>query len=313
MRLTRALALAALVPLAALATASATAGANTTPSARSAPAASARASAPKGTLTISDAQFLWTCGFSPYSPTSNFLSVGVIYEPLLFVNTMRSGAVTPWLASAYSWSNGNKTLTFTIRHGISWNDGQPFGAADVVFTFNMLKKYPAVDLNSVWSVLSSVTQHGSDQVVMNFKREAVPYLYYIADEVGIVPAHIWSKVSNPVTYKDANPVGTGPFLMNKCSSQNVEYVANPHYWQPGEPHIAKIEYPAFASNPPANEILSTGAAQWGGQFIPNLKSEYLAKSPDNHYWFPPVVNVSIFINQKDPLLSNLAVRKEIGR
>ncbi len=270
------------------------------------------ASAPHGTLTISDAQFLWTCGFSPYSPTSSFLSVGVFYEPLLYVNALQNAKVTPWLASSYAWSNGNKTLTFHLRHGVKFSDGTSFSAADVVFTFDMLKKYPALDLNSVWSVLSSVSQSSSDTVVMNFKRVAVPYLYYIADQVGIVPAHIWSKVSNPVTYKDANPVGTGPFLMNKCTSQNVEYVANPHYWQPGEPHIAKIEYPAFASNPPANEILSTGQAQWGGQFIPNLQSEYLSKSPSNHYWFPPVVNVSIFINQKDPLLSNLAVRKAIG-
>ena len=108
----------------------------------------------------------------------------------------------------------NKVLTFTIRKGVTWTDGQPFSAADVAYTFNLLKDNPALDLNTVWSVLSSVVQKGDD-VVMTFKTPAVPYFYYIADQVGIVPQHIWSKVGNPVTYKDANPVGTGPFTVTE--------------------------------------------------------------------------------------------------
>ncbi|MGA8296442.1 MAG: ABC transporter substrate-binding protein [Acidimicrobiales bacterium] len=264
------------------------------------------------TLTISDAQFLWTCGFSPFTPTSNFLSLGVVYEPLMFVNTLQNARVTPFLATSYAWRDGNKVLTFTIRNGVNWTDGKPFTPADVVFTFNMLKKYSALDLNAIWSVLSSVTQKGSNQVVMTFKRAAVPYFYYIADQVGIVPQHVWSTVGNPVAYKDKTPVGTGPYEVQSCTPQNVSYVKNQHYWQPGLPKVAKVEYPAFASNPPANTLLSTGGAQWGGQFIPNLRGEYLSKSPSNHFWFPPVVNVSIFINQKDPLLANLAVRKAIA-
>lgn len=265
-----------------------------------------------GTLTISNAEFLWTCGFSPFNPSANFLSVGPVYETLAFVDSLQNAKVTPWLAKSYAWSNGNRTLTFVVRSGVKWSDGTALTAADVAYTFNLLKKYPALDLNSIWSVLSSVVQKGSDEVVMTFKSPAVPYFYYIADQVGIVPKHIWSKVANPVTYKDANPVGTGPYTVTSCTPQNVSYTRNAHYWQPGLPKIARIEYPAFTSNPPANTLLSTGQAQWGGQFIPNLKVEYLSKSKDNHYWFPPVVNVSIFINQKVALLDNIAVRKALA-
>ena len=272
----------------------------------------AKAADPGSTLTIADAQFLWTCGFSPFNPSSNFLSVGVVYEPLMFVNTLQDAKVMPWLATDSAWSDDKKSLTFTLRHGVSWTDGKPFTAADVVFTFNMLKGHRALDLNAIWSALESVAQKGDDQVVFTFKQAAVPYFYYIADQVGIVPQHIWGTVEDPTTYQDANPVGTGPYTIAHCTPQDVSYAANPKYWQAGLPKVEKIEYPAFTTNPPANEVLSTGQAQWGGQFIPNLHAEYLSKSPSNHYWFPPVVNVALFINQTKPLLKNLAVRQAMA-
>ena len=265
-----------------------------------------------GVLTISnESGGLWTCGFNPYLPSVNFLSFGNIYEPLAFVNSLKSGQASPWLATAWSWSNGNKTLTFTIRQGVKWNDGVPMTAADVAYTFNLLKKDSGLDLNSVWSVLSSVTQQGN-QVVMNFAAPAVPFFYFIADQVAIVPQHIWSKIANPVNFNDPHPVGTGAYMVNPCTAQNITYTANPHYWQAGEPKVKKVLYPAFTSNDPANTYLATGKAQWGGQFIPNIQSFYSSKSTSYKYWFPPTVNVSIFINLTVSPLSNVVVRRAMA-
>ena len=275
---------------------------------------SGSASGPSGTLTISNEQgTLWTCSFNPFNPSNlaQGVTFGQVYEPLAFVNTLQSGKATPWLATAWAWSDGNKMLTFTIRNGVKWNDGTPMTAADVAFTFNLMKKFPTLDLNSVWSVLSSVTQQGN-KVVMTFKTAAVPYFYYIADQTPIVPQHVWSTIANPVSYADANPVGTGAFTVNPCSAQNITYVANPHYWQPGEPKLAKVLYPAFTSNDPANTYLATGQAQWGSQFIPNIESFYTSKSPDNHYWFPPIANVTLIPNLTVPGLNNAAVRQAMA-
>ena len=152
----------------------------------SSPSSSGKSSGPNGTLTLSNEQgTLWTCSFNPFNPQNlaNGSSMGQLYEPLAFVNTLQNAKATPWLATAWTWNNTNKTLTFTIRTGVKFSDGTPMSAADVVFTFNLLKKNPALDLNAVWSVLSSVTQKGSDQVVMTFKSTAVPYFYYIADQI----------------------------------------------------------------------------------------------------------------------------------
>jgi peptide/nickel transport system substrate-binding protein len=271
-----------------------------------------KSSGPSGVLTISnEGGSLWTCNFNPFNLSDIGYSFGPVYEPLMFVNTLQNAKATPWLASAYAWSNGNKTLTFTIRSGVKFSNGTPMSAADVAFTFNMLKKYKALDVNSIWSVLSSVTQQGSNKVVMTFKSPAVTYFYYIADQVAIVSKAIWSKIPNPVKYPDTHPVGTGAFTVS-CTPQNFVYTANPHYWQPGLPKVKTVNYPAFTSNDTANTYLSTGQAQWGSQFIPSIQKFYTSKSPNYHYWFPPVANVSIFVNLKNPILKDPAVRQAMS-
>jgi peptide/nickel transport system substrate-binding protein len=269
-------------------------------------------SAAGSSVTISNEQgTTWTCSFNPFNPSVQFLSFGPVYEELVFVNELKSGAATPWLASKYAWSNGNKTLSFTIRKGVTWSDGTPLTAADVLFTFQLLKKDSGLDLNAVWSVLKSVTQSGNT-VVFRFKTTAVPYFYYVAGQTPIVPKHIWASIANPLTYKNPDPVGSGAFTMSSCSPQVIKYTKNPSYWQKGLPKIDTVYYPAFTSNDPANQQLASGEAQWGSQFIPNINSYYLKKSSDNHYWFPPVSNVSVFINLKDPILKDVAIRRAMA-
>jgi peptide/nickel transport system substrate-binding protein len=265
-----------------------------------------------GVVTISnEGGSLWTCGFNPYNASVTGQALGIIYETLYY-DDLLTDKKTPWLASSYAWSPDNKTLTFTIRHGVRWSDGQSLSAADVVYSFNLLKTNPALDLQSVWRVLSKVSQVGNDQVVMAFARAAVPYFYQIAGQTPIVPQHIWTKIKDPVDEAMPNPVGTGPFTTgaSSCTPQNITYTKNPGYWQPGLPHIQTVNYPAFTDNDLANQYLASGKAQWGGQFVPNIDTYYVAKDPaHNHYWFPPIRNVNLWFNLTKAPLDNKAVRQ----
>jgi len=274
---------------------------------------SSNAAAPSGTLTIdNESGGTWACIFNPFNLSYISYSLGNVYEPLMFVNTLQNAKVSPWQATSYAWSNGNKTLTFTIRNGVKFTNGDPLTPADVAYTFNLLKAHKTLDINSVWSVLNSVATSGSNQVVMQFKTVAVPYFYYIADQVAIVDQKVWSKVANPVTYADKSPVGTGAYKVSSCTPQNIKYTANPHYWQPGLPKVGTVNYPSFLTNDTANTYLANGQAQWGSQFIPNIHAFYISKSPNYHYWFPPVANVSLFINLTNPILKNVAVRQAMA-
>jgi len=121
-------------------------------------------SAGTSSVTISNEQGkTWTCAFNPFNADVQPLSFGPVYEELTFVNGLKSGATTNWLASSYKWSNNNKTLTFTMRPGVKWTDGKPLTAADVVFTFKLIKAHPALDLNAAWSVLKSVSRKRSEE------------------------------------------------------------------------------------------------------------------------------------------------------
>jgi peptide/nickel transport system substrate-binding protein len=269
----------------------------------------------------------WTCQFNPFNPAVNSTSVGFIYEPLEFVDLLQTGSngsntVTPWLATGSSWSNNYQTLTFTIRSGVTWSDGKPFNANDVVYTFNTMKADSVLDLNALWKAdggpLTNVALQGSDQVVFTFDTPAQPYFYYVADQTPIIPQHIWSSLNQSKldSYADTNPVGTGPYVMSNCSQDNIKYLRNTHYWQSTPSHpvpqVKEVDYPAFLSNTPANLELDQGQAQWGSQYIPNIKSAYTDKDPtNNHYWFAPVLNVSLFPNLTNPLLSQLPVREAI--
>ena len=275
--------------------------------ANSAPAAT-------GTLNIADEWgFTWPCQFNPFNASDYYFSFGPVYEELAYVDSINHGAVKPWLATSWAWTKANTALTFTIRKGVTWSDGQPFSAKDVVFTFNLLKKYPALDLNANWSVLSSVVLTGANQVTFNFKDPAVSYFYYIADETPIVPAHIWSTVKDPTTYLDPDPVGTGPYVLSNCNTADMRYTKNDHYWQPGLPHIETVNYPSYLSNTSANQDLKSGVDQWGSQFIPNINKFYISANPKYyHYWFAPVYNVNIWPNLANPMLSDVAVRQAIA-
>ena len=231
----------------------------------------------------------WTCQFNPFNPAVTLTSFGFVYEPLEYVDILAkstSSQVTPWLATSSKWSNGYKTLTFTMRSGVKWSDGTPLTAADVAYTFNAMKSDKAIDLNALWTAdggpLTSVSAKGST-VTFKFKSASQPYFYYVADQTPIVPEHIWSKLSQSKlhSYTDTAPVGTGPYKVSGCTGQNIKYLANTSYWQsrPGHvvPAVEEVDYPSFLSNTSANLELANGQAQWGGQYVPNIESFYINK------------------------------------
>jgi peptide/nickel transport system substrate-binding protein len=131
--------------------------------------------------------------FNQFSPAAEDPTNGMIYEPLFFYNTAKSGDVTPWLGSSFAWSNGGKTLTVQLRHGVKWTDGKPFTSADVVYTYNLAIHSAAI--NKFGLPLASVAADGTYGATINFTKPAYSYAYYALGRVEMLPKHIWQADS----------------------------------------------------------------------------------------------------------------------
>jgi peptide/nickel transport system substrate-binding protein len=274
---------------------------------------SASSSGSKGVLTVVAAPSPpFVAGYTPFSLSSTVYLEGaqsLVYEPLIMYNILKPGVIYPWLATSYAWSNGGKALTFTIRKGVQWSDGKPFSAADVAFTFQLIKKFPALNVNGV--NFKTVSQSG-DNVTLTFSSPGYGQLYLIS-QVLMVPQHIWSKISNPVTYTDTSPIGTGPYLLKSFSSQSFTLVKNPHYWMPGEPHMSEIRWVQYASNTSADLALQQGSIDWSSLFEPHYQKLFIGADPQHNHVFLPAIGAEyVCLNDAKYPFNMPAVRKALS-
>lgn len=245
-------------------------------------------------------------GFNPYDGHPNAGILGLVYETLYFVN-VNGGAFTPMLASSYQWNSDNTQVTFTIRPNVQWNDGKPFTADDVAFTFNLMKQYPAADANGVWSFLQSVTAPDANTVVMVFQKAYPPVLTTIAGHVYILPKHVFATVGDPTKYLNDKPVGTGPFMLTRYQTDLAVYDKNPHYWQADKVKVDEIRFPEYKDNSTLQLALPKGDIDWAGYFSPTLQQDFVAKDPAHYRLFMDAVNLySLCPNQKDSLIGGQA-------
>jgi len=253
-----------------------------------------------------------TDNFNPLDPTSTldvYGSWSMIYEPLVQYDPQRPGVTYPWLATSWSWSNDDKTLTFNLRHNVTWSDGKPFTSADVVSTFEETKKFSAVNLYGI--SFANVAASGRYQVTMTFAQPAFAEFYYIAEASPILPQHIWSKIANPATFTDTSPVGTGPYLLSHFTPQNFVLTRNPHYWQAGLPKIASLDYVAGTATS-LQTMVNNDTLDWSSGGAPGAQKWVKQNPAVNHYWFPGAGVVALEPNLSRSPFTDVAVRKAIS-
>ena len=224
-----------------------------------------------------------TQDFNPFDPTPaayGMGATGLIYEPLIQFDLASPTITYPWLATSYAWSNAYKTITFTIRQGVKWNNGTPLTPADVAFTFNMVKANTAI--NSGGLTISSVSTSGNT-VTLTFPTPQYGNLEEIAGQA-IVPESQWTGVT-PATFVDANPVGTGPYMLGSFTPQGFTLKKNPYYWQAAEVKVPTVDFPVYVSNTGALNALFNNQIDWTGNYIPGLQKNFVDTNPATHGYY----------------------------
>jgi len=246
---------------------------------------------------------LFDRNFNPYMTNTRTASRW-IYEPLILINPL-DGTETPWLSDSWEQPDAT-TIVMHMRDGVTWSDGTTFTAKDVAFTLQLIEDYPELDIYGAWQHLDSVSVDG-DSVTMTLKSEDSPALAIIGKTM-IVPEHLWADVEDPATYRNEDPVGTGPFVLGNYNDQQYSMDKNPSYWQADKVEIEHLLLPS--TNNQLDTV--TRGYDWSYSFISDVSGTWGAASPHNKWWFPNAGVIGLIPNNEVAPFDNVDVRRGIA-
>lgn len=189
----------------------------------------------------------------------------------------------PHLAESWEVSDDGLVVTFNIRQGVKWHDGQPLTAEDVRFSIELAKASNTIS-GPTYSRVTSIEATDQHTVVLTLS-EPSQALWSVLDgaKTQIVPAHLY-KDSDPLTNPlNSNPVGSGPFRFKEwVRGSHVTLERNPDYWDSGKPYLDEVTF-RFIPDAGARAIaLQTGEAQYAPLLaIPLIEAKRIESSPDS--------------------------------
>ena len=251
----------------------------------------------------------------------------VVVEGLLNVDT--DGNYQPVLAkSVPTVTNGGVKLsadgkkmdvTYELKSGVKWSDGDPFTSADVKFTWETIMKDPKVITREGYDQVESIDTPNDTTVVVHYKTLYGPYLTRF--QLGMLPKHVLQNVAD-ISTSDFNrrPMGTGPFKITEfVAGDHITAERNANYREAGKPYLDKIVFRVVPSREVAVAQLKAGEVDgmWNllEAQIPDLEKDSniaIVKTPS-----PSVERVEMNTTKpgnpgdrtaKHPVLGDIAVR-----
>lgn len=190
---------------------------------------------------------------------------GLIYDGLINENGV-TAELEPGLAESWEIAEDKRRITFTLREGLKWSDGQPFTVDDIVFTYNDIyfnEKIPSGvrDILRIGTsgTFPSVRKLDERRVEFTVPEPFAPFLRYVGG-ITILPKHILEEsvrttdANGNLKYlstwgTDTDPqkiIGNGPYQMvSYTPAQRLIFRRNPYYWRKDaqgnpQPYIERI-------------------------------------------------------------------------
>ena len=178
-----------------------------------------------------------------------------LYAPLLYGTP--TGQIMPGLATQVpTTANGGvsadlKTVTFHLRSGLVWSDGQPLDARDVDFSWKLWANPKFAAYNTIPFVAIASADVSSDNLSITFHLKS-PLVSFVSNgwvdaSTAPLPAHVYSSMDPAAIVKSPNnlnpSVVSGPFMMSESKpGDHYTMVRNPKYYQAaqGLPYLDKV-------------------------------------------------------------------------
>jgi len=237
----------------------------------------------------------------------------VLYDQHIAQNS--SDHIEPELAERWAWNADGTRLTFQLRAGVRWHDGQPFTAADVKCTWDLLtgrasERLRANPRRSWWSNIAEIAVEAPDRVSFVLSRPQPALLALLASGLApVYPCHV-----SPAQMR-RHPIGTGPFRFVEFKpSEYIHLAKNPDYWKPGRPYLDAIEYTIVPNR--ATAILAFAAGQFDMTFpyevtAPLLNDIHQQAPAATCELVPANSSTNLLVNRDAPPFDNPDLRRAL--
>jgi len=149
--------------------------------------------------------------------------------------------IIPWLATAYEYNADFTGVTINLREGVTWSDGEPFTANDVVFTIKMLQEFSpdlaySIDMEN-WVTDVVATDDLTVDITLSSPHPRFMtqfFIYHFDKGIILVPEHIWAD-QDPTTFANLDiaaglPVTTAPWKIVASSPQQRIFDRRDDWW-----------------------------------------------------------------------------------
>jgi peptide/nickel transport system substrate-binding protein len=179
----------------------------------------------------------------------SFTVTANIYQSM---TTPGNTAIGGGVAQSWTVSNNSSTITFHIRPGLNFSNGQPVTSADVAASLNNTKTSPL--RSSLFNIASIQTPDPSTVVVNLSKPTAGDFLWAMSYIDGqIYPA-------SAISTQSSHPVGTGPYTLKSYQQgSSIVLTKNPNYWNSKAYQLGGIDFTQMTQGPEAATALTSGA------------------------------------------------------
>ena len=189
--------------------------------------------------------------FSPATEENDcsFTVTSNIYQSM---TTPGNTAIGGGVAQSWTISNNGSTVTFHIRPGLEFSNGQPVTSADVAASYNNTKTSP---LRSSLFNISSIETPNPTTVVVNLSKPTAGDFLWASS---YIDGQIYP--SDAISSQSKNPVGAGPFVLKSYQqSSSIVLAKNPKYWDSKAYPLGGIDFTQVTQGPEAATALTSGA------------------------------------------------------
>ncbi|MFC5828808.1 ABC transporter substrate-binding protein [Nonomuraea insulae] len=201
--------------------------------------------------------------------------VKLIFDTLVIV---QGDGVTPLLAKQIQTTD-NKVFTLPLRSGITWHDGKPLTAEDVVFSVEFYKKNMEGDSSIDVRPVDSVTAEG-DTVTLTLKAPDPEFPRRILADMAILPQHLWSSVEKVSEAGADKAIGTGPYKLTRYdNARGYTFTANTSYAM-GKPKVDTVKVVVIPEESTQFAALRTGEVHLSTRIVPPQQLQALERQPN---------------------------------